>query len=340
MSEPADLKPAYLITGGDRPKIEVALGRLRRHFEAEAVERVSAIDTRAADAVALCNMGNLFGSQRLVIVDAVDGSPNADGRLSGGWKAADVADVVSYLQSPAPETTLALVAIELKKSSPLGKACSRAGEVLEYAIQKRQLTQWAANRFRVAGVDADPDACATLVHLVGEDLKAIASEVDKLVTWAGDEPVTVLDVERLVAAVADTPSFIVTDAIAEHDAGEALLATEELLERSSRTRRDEVARLSASLGAHAAKLRSARRLSSAGVRSSEALSELGTRSAFYADKLYKQSERFSDDELERATETLAGLDLALKGDSKLPADLELQRTLVALTREPGRPHAV
>ena len=32
-----DLKPVYLLTGSDRPKIETALARLRRHFEQEAV---------------------------------------------------------------------------------------------------------------------------------------------------------------------------------------------------------------------------------------------------------------------------------------------------------------
>ena len=35
-------KPVYLLTGSDRPKIETALARLRRHFEPEAMEIVSA----------------------------------------------------------------------------------------------------------------------------------------------------------------------------------------------------------------------------------------------------------------------------------------------------------
>ena len=44
----ADLKPVYLLTGSDRPKIETALGRLRRHFEPEAVELVSAQEISGA----------------------------------------------------------------------------------------------------------------------------------------------------------------------------------------------------------------------------------------------------------------------------------------------------
>ena len=61
-------KPVYLITGGDRPKIETALGRLRAHFSPEAIESVSAIDTSGDEAVGLCNAGSLFGDTRLIVV--------------------------------------------------------------------------------------------------------------------------------------------------------------------------------------------------------------------------------------------------------------------------------
>ena len=67
-----------------------------------------------ADVVARCNAGNLFGDARLVLVEAIDGRPNADNRLTGGWKAADIAAAIDYLGSPAPATILALVAAELK----------------------------------------------------------------------------------------------------------------------------------------------------------------------------------------------------------------------------------
>ena len=336
MTDPSTLKPAYLLTGGDRPKIEVALTRLRRHFEPEAVELVSALDAPGAEVAALCNAGTLFGDGRLVVVDAVDGRPNAENRLTGGWKAADISAVVEYLGSPAPGTTLALVGAELKADSPLGKACRKVGDVLEYTVARRGHAQWVSERFRQGGVPIDPDAAAALLHLVGDDMVTLAAEVDKLITWSGGEPVNVRVVEELVAPIADTPPFAITDAWAEHETGRALDATEAIFERSARPRRDEVARLSGTLGGHASKLKTARRLAADGVRPADALSQLGTRSSFYAGKLFQQAERFTDDELRAATERLADLDLALKGNSKLDADLELQRTLIEIAREPGR----
>ena len=102
MAESPALKPVYLLTGSDRPKIETALARLRRHFEPEATEIVSAQEQSGAEAAALCNAGSLFGDARLVLVEGVDGRRNSEGRLANGWKAADVKAIEEYLASPAP----------------------------------------------------------------------------------------------------------------------------------------------------------------------------------------------------------------------------------------------
>ena len=154
MAESPALKPVYLLTGSDRPKIETALARLRRHFEPEAIELVSAQERSGAEAAALCNAGSLFGDARLVLVEGVDGRRNNEGRLANAWKAADVKAIEEYLASPAPGTVLALVAEELKKDAPLRKACAKAGDVLAFDVVKRKADAWVAERFKQAGVRA------------------------------------------------------------------------------------------------------------------------------------------------------------------------------------------
>ena len=52
-------------------------------------------------------------------------------------------------------------------------------------VPKRGLQRWVLEQFKVHGAKAEPDACRALVGLVGEDLYELASEVDKLATWAG-----------------------------------------------------------------------------------------------------------------------------------------------------------
>jgi DNA polymerase-3 subunit delta len=336
-SEP-ELRPVYLLTGSDRPKIETAVARLRRHFADEAVEVVSALDASADAAVALCNAGSLFGDARLVVVEDVDGRRDADGRRKGGWKAADVDAVSAYLDAPAPTTVLALVAEDLKKTAALWKACAKRGDVLEYGVQKKDLQRWVSEQFRQRGIRAEPEASAALVQLVGDDLHALALEVDKLATWAAGEPVGEREVEALVATSADTPTFTLTDAWATRDAAKALEASETIFERDPKPRRDTSSRLAAALGGHLGKLRSVRRLVAEGVGPREAAGKLRMH-PFYAEKLSRQSEGFSAEELQDALVRLAELDGALKGQSKLPPDLEVQRALVDLTRRPGASRA-
>jgi DNA polymerase III delta subunit len=69
------------------------------------------------------------------------------------------------------------------------------------------------------------------------------------------------------------------------------------------------------------------------VSSKEAAAKLKL-NPYYAGKLYRQAEGFSEEELDAAVVRLAELDGALKGQSRLAPDLELQRTLVELTRRP------
>jgi DNA polymerase III subunit delta len=314
----AELEPVYLLTGNDRPKVETAVARLRRHFAAEATEIANGHELSGAEAAALCNAGSLFGDLRLVLVENVD-----------RWKAADVKAIDAYLASPAPATVLALVGEELKKESPLAKTCAKNGTVLAYEVAKKKLDSWVAERLQQAGVRAEPEACAALVQLVGDDLHPLASEIEKLALWAGDEPVGEREVELLVAAVAETPTFALTDAWAARDTGRTLAAAETIFEREGRPRRDTAPRLAGALASHLALVRRCGRLAAEGVRPRDAAATL-KRHPFYVEKLFAQAARFSEEELGAATVRLAQLDHALKGGSRLAPDLELQRALIEL----------
>jgi DNA polymerase-3 subunit delta len=331
VSEPT-LRAAYLISGSDIPKVETAVARLRRHFAAEAVEHVSATECAGADVVMLCNAGSLLGARRLVVVEEVDGRPNADGQLRNGWKAADVEAVVDYLRSPAEGTVLALVARATKKDAVLAKAVGRDG-VLVYDVAKRALHQWVSDRLRELGVRAEPDACSALLHLVGDDVNLLAREIEKLATWADGEPIGEREVENLVAPTADTPVYRVTDAWGRREIADLLDATEALLERSHRPVSATVPMIAAALARQVSVVRRAKRLDDAGVQPRAAMKELGVRFEFQAERAFQFSRNFSDTELDAAIVRLATLDHALKGGSRLAPELELQRALVAVIHE-------
>jgi DNA polymerase III delta subunit len=334
----AELKPVYLIGGSDRPKVARAIRRLRERVGQASVETLSAVEASADDAVAACNALGLFASEaRLVLVEEVDGRPNADGRLVGGWKAADAKTIAAYAENPAPETVLALVASEVKKDSPLAKACAKAGELLVFDTPKN-LGSWVAKQLEARGVDVEQDAAALVVELVGDDATALQTEIDKLVVWADGERVTESDVHALTPAVAETAPFELTDAWGRRDVEGVLRASELILERSDQPRRDVVPRLVGILTAHVDRVRRCKRLDAEGVRPKEAAAQL-KRHPFYVQKLFAQAQNFSADELRSAVVHLAELDHAVKGGSKLAAELELARTLIAITRPAQTPAA-
>jgi DNA polymerase III subunit delta len=316
-----ELKPVYLITGGDRPKIQRALRRLRDRVGEDAVELLSGEEVGGDDAVAACNtMGLLAAGRRLVIVEGVD-----------RWKAADVKAVAAYLASPAPDTVLALVAADLKKDSALAKACAKAGDVLVYDVVKRRLPEWVAKQFAERNVDVDGETARLLVEIVGENPEELATEVDKLATWAAGEPVGVREIESLASGSAEVPGYELTDAWGRRDLAAALRACQTLLERSGDPVSRTVPALIGLLVAHVRRVRDCQLLAEEGLSSREAASRL-KRHPFYVEKLFAQSRNYGPDELREAVVRLAELDHAVKGGSRLTVDLELERALVDITR--------
>jgi DNA polymerase-3 subunit delta len=317
----SELEPVYLITGADRPKIQRALRRLRDRIGDDAVEILSAEASSGEDAVAACNSLGLFGGgRRLVIVTDVD-----------RWKAADAKTIAAYLAAPAPDTVLALVGEEVKKDSPLGKASAKAGSVLVYDVPKRRLPEWVGKQFKDRDVVVEAEACRILVELVGEDPEALASEVDKIATWAAGGPVTVADVEGLAAGHAEIPGFDLTDAWGRRDLPAALRACQTILERSGDPISRSVPALAGLLVGHVGRVRACQSFAEEGVTAREAATQM-KRHPFYVEKLFAQARNYTADELRDAVVRLAELDHALKGGSRLAPDLELERALIEITR--------
>jgi len=323
----AELAAAYLIIGTDRPKVARAVRRLRTRVGEDATEIRAASEASGEDVVAACNAMGLFAVERqLVVVEGVE-----------SWKAADLKALGEYLARPAPTTVLALVGSEVKKDSALAKAVAKSGEVLLYDLptrgrsRKADLPGWVEAQLRERGVLVDPDAARAIVELVGDNPIELATEIDKLATWADGQRIGEREVAELVPARAEVPPFDLTDAWGRRDVPGALAASERLVERSGDGSRDVFLRVSGLLTAHVGRVEDCQQLSAAGVPPGAAAEQL-KRNRFYVQKLYEQAGNFSPDELADAIVRLARLDLALKGGSKLPGELEFTRALIDITR--------
>lgn len=325
----ADLKPAYLLTGTDRPKVTRALRRLRDRIGDDATEVLSAHEVSGDEASASCNALGLFASERrLVVVENVE-----------AWKAADAGPVVAYLGSPSPETVLTLVGEGIKADSALAKAVAKVGDVLVYDLPKRgsraDIPGWVGKQFAGAGVKVDSAVCRLLVELVGDDLTELAGEVEKLAAWANGDPIGEREIELLVAPRGESPPFALTDSWGRRDVGGVLAASERLLSRAGTPARDALPRVVGLLTSHVTRVAECQSLAAAGVPARQAAEQM-KKNRFYVEKLYEQASNFTPDELHGAIVRLAELDHALKGGSRLAGELEFDRALIELTRSRER----
>jgi DNA polymerase-3 subunit delta len=315
-----ELKPAYLFSGSNRPLIDEALHRLRDRFGADSIERLAAAEAGGAEVAAVCNTSGLFaGAGRAVIVEGVE-----------RWKAADAKAIASYLASPAPGTVLVLVASQLKGETALAKAVARSGEVRSYELPKRKLPEWVVAQLRQRGVVIEPEAARALVELAGDDMHELSGEVDKLAVWADGREIDLAAVELLVPPRGEVAPFELTEAWGRRDRRGVLKAYELVLERSGEPRSSVQARLAAMLAGHVGKVRACQRLAAEGVRPREGAAQLGMH-PYAAERAFAHARNYSESELRAAIVRLAELDLAIKGESRLGGDLELERALVDVT---------
>src|SRR5919108_4236291 len=132
-----DLKPAYLIVGGDDGKIEAALARLRVRGEREGVGAFETFGGPSADAapdpdalLAAIPAMSLTASRRYLVVDAVE-----------RWSGNRAAPVIAALGALPPDLTVVFVARETSPRAQAPKGLAEAveaagGEVLTFAAPR------------------------------------------------------------------------------------------------------------------------------------------------------------------------------------------------------------
>jgi DNA polymerase III subunit delta len=219
------------------------------------------------------------------------------------------------------------VADELKKDSPLEKLAAAKGEVLRYDIPKgAKLFTWTSAQFKESGVRADGDAARALVEIVGEDPVALAAEVSKIAAWADGDAVGRREVEQLATPGREAAAWAVTDAWGARDLPGLIEACELALEKK------DAFLIAVNLASHVGKVRAAQALAEEGLAVRDVASRLRMKE-FPARKALQQAERYSRAELDAALVRLAELDAAIKGASRLSAELELLLAMVDVTRE-------
>jgi DNA polymerase III subunit delta len=151
----------------------------------------------------------------------------------------EVADQLrDYIGDIPDYTRLFLLEGDVDKRSQLWKTLSKLSAetpprvyLKEFALPTdRELPEWAQRRARHHGGLIDRRAAEELASFVGSELRLLDQELLKLVTYAGERPVTAEDVRLLVPYVQEATIWSLVDAIGEKDARRALAAAQQILE--------------------------------------------------------------------------------------------------------------
>lgn len=148
-----------------------------------------AADLDAETLHALVNTPPMLAERRVVVVRGAEQIGKRKSKLRD--------ELLRYLAAPNPTTVLVLIVSAGEEPDAELLTAGVAAVTLE-PLPPERVTRWVAHRASQLKLTLAPDAAALLVEAVGNDLGALATELDKLAALAGDRPATTADVTALV----------------------------------------------------------------------------------------------------------------------------------------------
>lgn len=274
-----------------------------------------------------CDAVPFLAERRLVIVNGLLARLESGRRKGKGEFERGLTDYLRLL----PETTR-LVFLEDKpigKDNPIYKLAlaDERGYVKEFKpLEGRHLSRWISQRVKEKGGEILPQAIEGLAAFIGNDLRLLDQEIDKLIAYVnGARPIAAEDVRLMVSYVREADVFEMVDALGRRDDKRAIKLLHELLD-------DGVAPLYLlyMITRQFRIMLKVKELDGGGATRREISDRLKLRS-FIVVKGLQQARNFSFGQLEAAYRKLLEADIALKTGGMEPV-LALDMLLVELSR--------
>jgi DNA polymerase III subunit delta len=297
--------PVVLVSGTETVLAERASAMLRDFLRSEdpalEVSDLEADGYRRGELLTLASP-SLFGEPRLI-------------RVTGVERASDdfLIDALEYLEQTAEGTTLLLRHAGGQRGKKLLdaiRAGAGAGVEIVCAELKRESEKqdFAAAEFRAAGRKIDGRALRALVAAFADDLAELSAACRQLIADAPGE-ITEAVVGRYYGGRVETNAFAVADAAIAGRHGEALVALRHALDSGA----DPVPMVAA----FAMKVRTMAKVSGVRGGGPQVASSLGL-APWQVDRARRDLAGWTDEGLQRAIESLAATDAAVKGAERDP----------------------
>lgn len=258
-----------------------------------------------------------LGDRRLVLVRGM--LERCNPRSKGGKALAE--SLIAYLPNVPPTTRLVFHDGVLSPKNPVAiwaeahKASSHGGgdEVVVRAFESPKavrLPGWLAKRAEGSGGRIEPAAAIALADTLTRDgqvdLRYASCELEKLLTYAGDRPVTVEDVEAIITPVSLDSVFRLVDALAARNGPTAVTLLHRFLDEG-----EHPLRLMALITRQFRLITRARMMREAGLSERDLQGRLPV-APFVARKVSGQARRFSSQTLSSALRSLVDAEEGIK----------------------------
>jgi DNA polymerase III subunit delta len=317
MASPSRPGPIHAVLGEDTYLAERALERILGaaigEDRQEALRVLYGDESKWEEVVSAARTGSLFVSRRAIVVRRAD-------QLKGDEEA-----ITAYAADPAPDVTLVLLASKPDRRRNPWKRLATAATVHDASPKKgRALRSHVEEELRARGLRFDASAFEDLLGEVGQDLRRLLGEVDKLEAWAGDrKEIRAEDVGEVLGRGLGQPLYRLSDAFAGRETPVALELVERLLGDG-----EEGLRILSALHRSARQVRAA-----VAMREAKApRADIGARilpphMQFKLDALIEASRRWAEADLVRALRALG------RADRRMKRGADAATTLVAAVVE-------
>lgn len=311
--EKGRLAPVYLFYGPDEFRQEKVLSQIRKRFIPENARdfnlKIFYGDT-AEPATIMDSARSLpfLGSNRLIIVRRVESMP-----------ASSLENFLPYLD--APVETSCLIFLSGKADFRLGfyKRLRQMGSTVNFRnLYENQVVPWIKTMAKEMGLSIQEKACVFLHGLVGNQLRTLHEELEKLHLRHGDKSIGIEEIQDLAIYSRTFTIFELMEEISLRRRARSLSILDRYLEEEGR---DAPFQIIGMLNRQIRLLFRAQAIVRAGGGSSDVQKRLKVQ-RFLADKLVKQSRTWSSKELEQALYLLYKADGFLKSGSQTRPVLE------------------
>jgi DNA polymerase-3 subunit delta len=215
----------YAVVGADSYLAERAVERLLREAIGDgpaddAVQRLRGEETTWARLLDLARTRSLFADRRALLVRAAEAIKGSD------------EGVAEYLADPTPGVTLILLAAKPDKRKGVWKKLLESAEVVAAEpLKGRALRGQVAEELRKRGLELDDEGLEELIERVGQDLRRLVGEIEKLRAFADEgTKLTASDVVAVLGRGIARPLYVLADALASRRRELALQLLDEALE--------------------------------------------------------------------------------------------------------------